>query len=225
MTTTAGPAHTTPDDSTPDHSAPDHSAADHSKAESRNPARRRALGTTDLALIAAFAALTSVCAYVGAVPVGGAGVPITLQTFAIMLGGCVLGPLRGFLAASLYLLLGAIGLPVFAGHSSGLGVFTGSTAGYLWSFPIAALVGGFLVAHVARGRRTSALWVFLCSIAASILVIHPMGVTGMKLFFDVSWREAWTYDMPYWLGDVVKTTFVAIIAAEVHKAFPRLLGR
>lgn len=182
--------------------------------------------TTDLALIAAFAALTSACAYVGAIPVGGAGVPITLQTFAIMLGGALLGPVRGFLAAALYLGLGAIGLPVFAEHSSGLGVFTGASAGYLWSFPIAAALVGFFVQYVAGPtRKTRALIVFMCSIAASILVVHPMGVTGMKLFFDVSWRTALSYDTPFWLGDLVKTTLVALIASEVHRAFPQLLHR
>jgi len=178
-----------------------------------------------MALIAAFAALTSVCAYIGAIPVGGSGVPITLQTFAVMLGGVLLGPVRGFLAAALYLALGAVGLPVFAEHSSGLGVFTGASAGYLFSFPIAAFVGGWLVKYVAGPRRTRAIWVFFCSLAASVLVIHPMGITGMKLFFDVSWREALSYDVPFWLGDLVKTTIVALIAAEVHRAFPRLLER
>lgn len=193
--------------------------------ESAAVAKRR-LTTTDLALIAAFAALTSACAYIGAIPVGSAGVPITLQTFAIMLGGCLLGPVRGFLAAALYLGLGAIGLPVFADHSSGTGVFTGATGGYLFSFPIAAALAGFLVAYVAGPKRkTRALAVFLCSIAGSALVIHPMGIAGMKLFFDVSWSTALSYDTPFWLGDVVKTTFVAIVAAEVHRAFPQLLHR
>ncbi|MEI2712567.1 MAG: biotin transporter BioY [Nocardioides sp.] len=187
-------------------------------------ASNKAFGATDLALIASFAALTCVCAYIGAIPTG-TGVPVTLQTFAIMLGGVLLGPIRGFLAATLYLLLGAIGLPVFAEHSSGLGVFTGASAGYLWSFPIAALVGGYLVKYVAGGRRTRAAFVFLCSIAASFLVIHPMGIAWMQHFFDVSWREALTYDTPFWIGDLVKTTLVALIAAEVHRAFPRLLSR
>ncbi|QIX26153.1 biotin transporter BioY [Nocardioides sp. JQ2195] len=181
--------------------------------------------TTDIALIAAFAALISACAYIGAIPVGAAGVPITLQTFAVMLTGCLLGPVRGFLSVALYLGLGAIGLPVFAEHSGGLGSFTGASAGYLWSFPIAALVGGFLVKYVARQRRTRALLVFLCSAAASVLVIHPMGIAGMKLYFDITWHEAMTYDLPFWLGDFVKTTLVALIAAEVHRAFPRLLER
>ena len=186
--------------------------------------RRARFSTTDLALIAAFAALTAACAYVGAIPVGGAGVPITLQTFAIMLGGCLLGPVRGFLAAALYLGLGAIGLPVFAEHSSGLGVFTGASAGYLYSFPVAALVAGFLVKYVAgRERKTRAIFVFLCSLVGSVLVIHPMGIVGMKLFFDVPWSDAISYDAPFWIGDVVKTTLVALVAAEVHRAFPQLL--
>ena len=189
-------------------------------------ATRRRFTTTDLALIAAFAALTSALAYVGAIPVGGSGVPITLQTFAIMLGGCLLGPLRGFLAAALYLGLGAIGLPVFAEHSSGLGVFTGASAGYLYSFPIAAALAGFLVKYAAGPKgKTRALAVFGCALAGSIVVIHPMGITGMKLFFDVSWETALGYDTPFWLGDLVKTTLVALVAAEVHRAFPQLLHR
>jgi biotin transport system substrate-specific component len=189
-------------------------------------ATKRRFTTIDLALIAAFAALTSAVAYIGAIPVGGAGVPITLQTFAIMLGGCLLGPVRGFLAAALYLALGLIGLPVFAGHASGPGVFTGASAGYLYAFPIAAALGGFLVKYVAGPKhKTRAVVVFLCSLAASVVVIHPIGIAGMKLFFDVSWGTALSYDTPFWLGDLVKTALVAIVAAEVHRAFPQLLHR
>jgi biotin transport system substrate-specific component len=188
--------------------------------------RKRRLTTTDLALIAAFAALISAVAYLGAIPVGGSGVPITLQTFAVMLAGCLLGPVRGFLAVALYLGLGAIGLPVFAEHSSGLGVFTGPSAGYLYAFPLAAALGGLLVAYVAGpAGKTRALVVFLCSLAASVLVIHPLGILGMKLYFDVSWATALGYDTPFWLGDLVKTTLVALVAAEVHRAFPQLLHR
>ena len=181
--------------------------------------------TRDIALVAAFAALISASAYVGAIPVGSAGVPITLQTLTVMLAGCVLGPVRGFSAVTLYLALGAVGLPVFAEHSSGIGVFTGPSGGYLLSFSLAAALGGFLVAHVARDRRTRALVVFACSIAASIVVIHPLGILGMMLHFDVSFLEAAAWDVPVWLGDVVKTSLVAMIAAEVHRAFPQLLQR
>ena len=179
----------------------------------------------DIALVAAFAALICASAYIGAIPVGSAGVPITLQTLTVMLAGCVLGPLRGFSAVALYLALGAVGLPVFAEHSSGIGVFSGPSGGYLLSFPIAAALGGFLVAYVARERRTRAIVVFFCSLAASVLVIHPLGILGMMRFFDISFLEAATYDVPFWLGDLVKTSLVAMIAAEVHRAFPQLLHR
>lgn len=179
----------------------------------------------DLALVAAFAALICATAYIGAIPVGSAGVPITLQTFAVMLAGCVLGPLRGAAAVLVYLALGAVGLPVFAEHASGIGVFSRPSGGYLLAFPIAAALGGFLVKYVAGPRRTRALVVFLCSIAASILVIHPLGILGMMLHFDVSFMQAGAWDVPFWLGDVIKTALVAMIAAEVHRAFPQLLAR
>ncbi len=188
------------------------------------PTRR--FTTTDLALVAVFAALISACAYVGAIPVGGAGVPITLQTFGVMLTGCLLGPTRGFAAVALYLALGAVGLPVFAEHSSGLGTFTGASAGYLISFPVAALLGGFLVKYAAGPKRkTRALVVFGCSLAASVLVIHPAGIVGLVVVLDLSFSEALKIDALYWLGDLVKTTLVALIVAEVHRAFPQLLHR
>src|SRR3954470_18376001 len=173
-----------------------------SAATTAAPERRRRSTTTDLALVAALAALISACAYLGAIPVGGAGVPITLQTFGVMLAGCLLGPVRGFLAVSLYLLLGAIGLPVFAEHSSGLGVFTGPSGGYLLAFPFAAALAGFLVKYVARDRRTRAISVFLCALAGSVLLVHPVGILGMKLYFDVSWHQALLYDTPFWIGDL-----------------------
>lgn len=192
------------------------------EASTGTPTRRR-LGTTDLALVTAFAALVAACTYIGAVPVGGAGVPITLQTLAVVLAGCLLGPVRGFLAATLYLALGAIGLPVFAEHTSGLAAFSQPSAGYLVSFPVAALVAGLLVAHVARERRTRALVVFLCALAPSILVIHPAGIAGLMVSLDLTFRQALHIDVLYWLGDLLKTTVVALVAAEVHRAFPRLL--
>lgn len=179
----------------------------------------------DAALVAAFATLISASAYVGAVPVGSAGVPITLQTLTVMLAGCILGPVRGFAAATLYLALGAVGLPVFAGHAAGIGEFSGPTAGYLVSFPLAAALGGLLMKYVAGRRRTRAIVGFLCAIVPTALLIHGLGILGLQNFLDVTFREAAVIDAPYWLGDVLKAAFTGIIAAEVHRAFPRLLAR
>ena len=84
------------------------------------PGRKR-WNATDLGLIAVFAALVAGSALIAAIPVGGLGVPITLQTLAVMLTGLALGPGRAFAAVGLYTLLGLAGLPIFSGGRSGLG--------------------------------------------------------------------------------------------------------
>jgi len=185
---------------------------------------RPRLSATDLALVAAFAALIAACTLIGGIPVGGAGVEVTLQTFAITLTGALLGAVRGTLAVALYLALGAAGLPVFSGHSAGIGVFTGITAGYLWSFLAVAFVTGLLVRYAARGRRTSALVVFLCCLPG-VALNHFFGTLGMAAFSDVPFRTAASWDAPFWLGDILKAAVVGLVAAEVHRAFPRLLER
>ena len=103
-----------------------------------HPRSRAAFAPVDIALIAVFAALIAVLSLTPAVPVG--PVPITLQTLGVALAGLVLGPLRGFLAVVLYLIVGFVGLPVFAGGAAGLAVLGKPSAGYLLSFPIAALI-------------------------------------------------------------------------------------
>ena len=79
------------------------------------PRRRNRWNATDLGLIAVFAALVAGSALIAAIPVGGLGVPITLQTLAVMLTGLALGPARAFAAVGLYVLLGLAGLPIFSG--------------------------------------------------------------------------------------------------------------
>lgn len=185
--------------------------------------RPTSVSTTDLALVASFAALIAACALVGGIPVGGGGVDLTLQTFGVLLAGAVLGPVRGFLAVSLYLGLGAIGLPVFSSYTGGLSSFTGASAGYLLTFPLAAAIVG-LGAVVVGHRRTRAAWL-LGGIVVATLVNHGAGMVGMKLFFDVDWWTAATYDAPFWFGDALKGLLVAMVAAEVHRAFPQLLSR
>ncbi len=183
-------------------------------------ANRRAV---DLALIAGFAALVAVCAILPAIHVAGP-VPITLQTFAVLLAGAVLGARRGFLAALLYVAAGAAGLPIFSGGASGLAVLQGPTAGYLVGFPLAAALCGFLVERLPlRTIQTSVPVIFLAGFASSALLIHTLGMTGLVLRADMSWLEAWRVDRVFWLGDALKNVAMALVATAVHRAFPDLL--
>lgn len=184
---------------------------------------RRTNATTDLALIASFAALIAACALLPAIPIGGL-VPITLQTFGVILAGAVLGARRGALAALLYLALGAIGLPVFSGGSAGLAPFAGPTVGYLVAFPFAAFMTGFIVERLPRARiATSIPLIFVAGFASSLLFIHPLGSLGLAWRADMSIGQAFLFDLSFYPGDIIKNILMAIVATSVHRAFPALL--
>ncbi|MDO5093728.1 MAG: biotin transporter BioY [Propionibacteriaceae bacterium] len=189
------------------------------------PAPRRAFQASDIAYIAVFAALIAALALVPAFNIG--PIPVTLQTLGVSLAGLCLGPVRGFLAVLLYLVVGAAGLPVFAKGGAGLGSFVGPSGGYLLSFPLAALVCG-LVALWAVRRGLSAVTPFIFfvgTLAARYLVILPIGVLGMMRALSADFKTAFAIDMPFWIGDALKSVVAVLLAYAVHRAFPRLLIR
>ncbi|MBC8135454.1 MAG: biotin transporter BioY, partial [Fibrella sp.] len=104
------------------------------------PSRAHAL-LRDALLILGASALITLCAQV-AIPLPWTPVPITGQTFGVLLSGVLLGSRRGYLACLAYLVEGAAGLPVFAGGMSGFLPFIGLTGGYLAAFPVAAFMVG-----------------------------------------------------------------------------------
>lgn len=189
----------------------------------RSPVSARQ-ASADLALIAAFAALIAACSLLPALYLGAGLVPITFQTFGVLLAGAVLGARRGFLAVLLYLAVGAAGFPVFAGGSAGLAPFAGPTAGYLISFPLAAAITGFLVQRLPRRRiATSVPLILLAGLAGSFTVTHPLGILGLMWRADLGAQAALLTDLVFWPGDVVKNLLMAFVATAVHRAFPDLL--
>lgn len=123
------------------------------------------LTASDLARTGLFAALIIVCTHLS-IPLP-SGVPLTLQTFAVALGGFLLGPVYGTLAVAVYLLLGAAGLPVFSGFTGGIGRLVGPTGGFLW---------GFLLLAVGCGLgRDRTLPLRLLPGVAGLLLCHLLG--------------------------------------------------
>lgn len=142
----------------------------------------------NVARAALFAALMGAFAYVSFPNPLSPGIPITLQVLGVFLAGIYLGPLWGGVAMVLYLLTGAIGLPVFAGGSAGIGPLFGQTGGYLWSYPVAAAVVGLGV-HGASGlRRPSAVSLvrLVGAMIAGTAVIYAFGIVGFWYVGDVS---------------------------------------
>ncbi len=185
--------------------------------------RARRSPATDLALIATFAALI-VAASVLAIPIG--AVPITLQTFAVLLAGAVLGANRGLLAVLLYLAIGAIGLPVFAGGSAGLAPFAGPTVGYLIGMPLAAWLTGFIVERLPRRAPVmTTLQIFIAALIANIVFVYTLGVLGLAWRAGLSVGEAFLINLAFVPADLAKIALAAIVATAVHRAFPDLLPR
>lgn len=142
-------------------------------------------------------------------------VPLTLQTFAVLLAGGVLGSTRGALAMVVYAAAGSLGVPWFAEGRSGFG---GATFGYIVGFIIAAYVVGKLAESGATRTpvRTAGLMV------VGNLVIYAVGVTWLALSIGVSFTEALALGaLPFILGDAVKIA----VAAGLFPATWKLINR
>ena len=166
----------------------------------------------DVALIAGASLLTALAAQV-AVPLPGSPVPVTGQTFAVLLTGAALGARRGFLAQALYLLEGASGLPVFAGGLGGAWLLAGPTGGYLVAFPLAAAVAGTL-SERGWDRR------FVGTLAAMLLgsaVILLAGAAWLARFLPMPQAlaaGAW----PFVPGDLLKAVAAALALPAAWRA-------
>lgn len=142
-------------------------------------------------------------------------VPLTGQTFAVLLSGAVLGSRRGFLSQALYLAEGAVGMPVFAGGAASFAHLIGPTAGYLWSYPLAAGLMGYLV-ELGAARST---WRLALSLLLSDALILVSGGQWLHAFFGIPYRQAWLLGFfPFLIGDVLKIALLGL-------SLPRLLRR
>ena len=165
-----------------------------------------------LAAVAGFALLMALCAQV-AVPM--VPVPMTLQTFAVLLAGAVLGSGWGAAAVLLYLALAALGLPVLAEGGSGLERFTGPTAGYLFAFPLAAWVAGELGGRPLFRRPVAGTALM---IGAHLLILAP-GAAWLATSLGVSDALA-TGFTPFLFGAAVKSAAVVVCATGLRRLGP-----
>ncbi|MFB6169910.1 MAG: biotin transporter BioY [Haloarculaceae archaeon] len=145
----------------------------------------------NLARACLFAALMGAFAFVS-FPNPFSPAPVTLQVLGVFLAGIMLGPVWGGVALAFYLVAGALGAPIFANASAGLGVLLGPTGGYLLSYPIAAFVVG-AIAH--RGLslgdyRDVSLPVLVGSMVVGTAVIYLLGIAGLMLALGMGPVEA-----------------------------------
>lgn len=177
--------------------------------------------TYDMAYIAVFAVLMAICSWIS-IPTA---IPFTLQTFAVFLAVFVLGGKRGTLSVVVFVLLGAIGVPVFSGFTGGLGVIMGNTGGYIIGF----IFAGLLMWLMERlfGRK---MWVQIASMLLGMVTYYVFGTIWFMLVYmrttgpvGVSAVLGWCV-IPFIIPDLVKAALALFLGNTLRRPLSAIMG-
>ena len=183
--------------------------------------QRTSSRVSDIAFCGLSIALMAVGAWV-TVPLG--PVPFTLQTFVIMLAVLVLTPKQSIIAVVGYVLLGAIGVPVFAGMSGGVGSIMGATGGFIWGFILGAVVAAvvrtaFAKTSLATAGGKGALAINIVTVLLFLLVVYTCGVAQLSVVASLTIPEALAVGVvPVLVTETAKTVAAVVIASAVNLA-------
>ncbi|BBH20737.1 biotin transporter BioY [Paenibacillus baekrokdamisoli] len=159
------------------------------------------------------------------VPLGYTSVPITLQTLAVMLAGGLLGAVYGFWSILIVLLLTATGLPLLHGNG-GLPLIFGATGGFIWMFPIAALLIGLVSDKLFRSSKTlnakSIVILFISIIAFGIVLVYITGVPWLAYKANYTLSAALKGGCyPFLLGDIIKAVVAVVLIRTLRPLLPK----
>lgn len=167
------------------------------------------LSTKQMIYIALFVALISVMAQIS-VP-GPGGIPFTLQPWGINLAGLILGPYLGALATIIYVILGAVGAPVFAGGNSGFGILVGPSGGFLWTFPIMAYFSGLFA------QKNIAL--SITGVAIGVIIGFAGGVFQLMIHNNLTFAVALAHGfIPFIPEAILRITITPVFAKIINTA-------
>lgn len=170
--------------------------------------------TKNLVLAAMFTAVTAILSQT-AIPIPG-GVPLTLQTFAVALCGYVLGVKWGLASISAYVLLGAVGVPVFSGFKGGIGTLFGTTGGFIFGFIIFALLCG--LSHRFKNRILSVLIGI-----GGMLVCHLCGVIQFSIVYGSNFINSFLLvSLPYLLKDALSVIAAYFLSVYILKLIKKI---
>ncbi len=166
-----------------------------------------------IVLVSAFTALVIVGAIFSFPAPWNPVIPLTLATLFVILAGMLLGPWRGLAVTGLYLFLGIVGLPVFAGGNAGVQILAGPTGGFLIGYALAAFLAGLIV-RIGKGSLASLIIAALIATLAIYLPGLPwMHYSLTGIVDDWSWASTWgKYTLPFLIGDGIKAIAAVVIA-------------
>ena len=157
-----------------------------------------------------FGALTALGAFI-MIPLP--PVPVTLQTLFVDLAGALLGGYLGAMSQVVYILLGVVGLPVFAGGKAGAGVLIGPTGGYLFGF----VAGAFVIGKLTAMREKPGLVWLIGSMSLGIAVVYALGIAQLMVVAKLDLARAVAVGLlPPLPGDILKIVVAALICRKVR---------
>lgn len=170
--------------------------------------------TLELVYMGLFVALMAICSWI-AIPTT---IPFTLQTFGVFVAIGLLGTKRGTLSVITYVLLGAIGLPVFSNFTGGLGILLGSTGGYIIGFIASAILCGLIMDKFGRGTVTMTIAMLIglvvCYIFGTIwfMIVYTNSTGEIGLMTTLSWCV-----FPYIIPDCIKIALAILLTKRLGK--------
>jgi biotin transport system substrate-specific component len=171
--------------------------------------------TRALALSALFACILAISSIIS-IPIPGP-VPITLQVFVVLLITMILGSRIGALSCLIYLVIGAVGIPVYAGMSAGLVILFGPTGGYLFGFVAGTFLGGLFCRSKSQTKKKELIRLCLAS-ATALGIIYFVGVTWLIFYFHLSLYSGILIGVVPFIGvDVIKAAFAVPISLQIRK--------
>ena len=176
------------------------------------------MSTKDFVYAALFAALIGVLGMIPPISLGFIPVPITAQTLGVMLAGAFLGKKTGLISLIIFLVLVALGLPLLSGGRGGLAPFVGPSAGYIFSWPIAALLIGYFTEKVWNSLK---LWkLILINFIFGVVLVSLIGAPVMAFITNTPVIAALIGALAYLPGDLIKAIVAAIIVVQIKAISP-----
>jgi biotin transport system substrate-specific component len=175
---------------------------------------------TDILLVVGGAGFVALCAQIE-IHLGFTPVPITLQTFAVLLVGAGLGSILGTASLALYVLVGMIGAPVYAGGEGGWEWIKGATGGYLVGFVVAAGLAGLLAERRLDRRMATAVTAML----TGNVIVYVFGLPWLAHVADFSWQETLEKGLyPFVVGDLLKLYLAGALLPLAWRLVARFKG-
>lgn len=163
------------------------------------------------AILCVFSALT--------IPIG--PVPISMGILGVMLTAIILGPKKGTIAVIVYILLGAVGLPIFSGFKGGFQVLLGPTGGYIWSYIIVALFIGFLTIRQQKNKWLTMLKIFIVCLIG-IVICYAAGTVQFMFVQKADLAKALTLCViPFIPFDILKALIASYLGYTVKTALKK----